>query len=125
MRAVARNWPGGYAPVDPQESERTVTQSELIRFRLTTAEKQQISAAALRAETSVSALVRRAARAAAAGRLADRQLLADLVSVRRIANHLLSLAENSVSVSPALADKLRQAVTDLRRIVARHLEEPL
>jgi uncharacterized protein (DUF1778 family) len=81
MRDVAPQLPEGSAPVDPQAGTTTVTQNELIRFRLTTKEKEQIASAAHLAETSVSALVRRAARDAAAGRPADHNLLADLVTI--------------------------------------------
>jgi uncharacterized protein (DUF1778 family) len=102
-----------------------VTQGALIKFRLTASEKQQIADAARRAETSVSALVRRAARDAAAGRLADRNLLADLVLIRRTANSLASIADSTAGLPAELIGQVRAAATDLRRIAARHLEVPM
>jgi hypothetical protein len=99
-----------------------VTQNELIRFRLTATEKEQIASAARRAETSISALVRRAARDAAAGRPADRNFCADIVTIRRTANALLSVVENARGLPADLIGHVREAATDLRRIAARHIE---
>lgn len=99
-----------------------MTQNELIRFRVTTTEKGQIASAARRAETSVSALVRRAARDAAAGRPPDRNLLADLVAIRRTANALSSIVESAEGLPPAITDHVRAAASELRRIALRHLE---
>lgn len=99
-----------------------MTQSELIRFRLTTFEKAQIAAAAQRADISVSSLVRRAARAAAAGRPVSRDLLADLATIRRAANALASIAEGTEGLPLGVADHVMMAANELRRIAVRHLE---
>lgn len=101
-----------------------MTQNESIRFRLTAKEKEQIASAAHLAETSVSALVRRAARDAAASRPVDRTFLADLVAIRRTANSLMSIAEGKAELPSELIGQVRAAATDLHRIAARHLAVP-
>lgn len=108
--------------MDPREVEQIVIQSEVIRFRLTRAEKAQIEHAAQRCATSVSALLRRTARAAASGRQPDRHVLTDFAAVRRTANHLLSLSENSSVIPEQIAREMRDAAAELREIVARHLD---
>ena len=65
--------------------------SELIKFRIRADEKQAFSEAADRAGMTLSEMLRRAGRAAAAGRIAPRAALTDFALIRTAANRLTTL----------------------------------
>lgn len=96
--------------------------TEIIKFRVPVGHKELFAKAAQDAGMTISELLRRAAKAAVAGRIASRPVLADLVYLRTMANHLDSLAaiagNDAVGVSAAVKD----AAETLRAITRRHLE---
>ena len=96
-------------------------QDELIKFRITAETKHEISLAADKAGLSVSELLRRAGRAAVAGRIASRAVLSDLITIRRAANRLAALAETPDADRGAMVIAVKAAAEDLRIITARHL----
>jgi hypothetical protein len=96
-------------------------QNELIKFRVAADDKLVINEAAGRAGLTVSELLRRAARAAASGRIASRAVLTDLVTIRTAANRLAALAETPNLDPRAMATAVKIAADDLRAITARHL----
>lgn len=96
-------------------------QDGLIKFRVAAGDKQLIASAATRAGTTVSELLRRAARAAATGRIASRPVLSDLVLIRTTANRLAALVDNPDTDRTALAACVKATVDDLRAVAARHL----
>jgi hypothetical protein len=75
-------------------------QNELIKFRVRADEKQILSEAVGKAGMTLSNMLRRTGRAAAAGRIAPRAVLTDLVLIRTAANRLASLA-NASEADPA------------------------
>ncbi len=96
--------------------------TEFIKFRVDPDEKRRIMAAADRAGISASDLLRRASRAAVAGRIASRSVLSDLTIIRAAANRLAAMVE-SPDVDPAIAAGVKAAVDDFREIAARHLRD--
>ncbi|WP_442793809.1 plasmid mobilization protein [Pannonibacter sp. SL95] len=88
-------------------------QDTIIKFRATSAEKARLHAAAERSGRTVSALLRKAASEAAAGRQIDRLLHEDLVALRRSLNTLL--ADDGMRSREAL-DSARKITT---RVLAR------
>lgn len=97
--------------------------SELIKFRIRADEKQILSEAADRAGMTLSEMLRRAGRAAAAGRIAPRAVLTEFALIRTAANRLVSLAEAPETDAAALAACIKATAEDLRAIVARHLAD--
>lgn len=94
--------------------------SEIIKFRVAAGEKLRFVNAAQNAGMTVSDLLRRAAKAAIAGRIASRPVLADLVYIRTMANDLDALC--SVPRDSAdIAVHVKNTAESLRAIVARHL----
>jgi hypothetical protein len=94
--------------------------SEIIKFRVAAGEKLRFVNAAQNAGMTVSDLLRRAGKAAIAGRVASRPVLADLVYIRTMANQLDALC--SVPGDPAdIAVQVKSTAESLRAIVARHL----
>lgn len=96
-------------------------QSEVIKFRVDAGEKQRIINAAQNAGISTSDLLRRAGRAAAAGRIASRAVLSDLVLIRATANRLAAIVDDSAADPAAVAAGVKAAVADFRQIAARYL----
>ncbi|WP_315766304.1 MULTISPECIES: plasmid mobilization protein [unclassified Bradyrhizobium] len=96
-------------------------QSELIKFRLRPEEKQLLTEAAERAGMTVSEMLRRAGRAAAAGRIAPRAALTDFALIRTAANRLASLADAPETDAAAITACIKATAEDLRAIAARHL----
>jgi uncharacterized protein (DUF1778 family) len=96
-------------------------QNGLIKFRVSADDKQLIANAAARGGTTVSELLRRAARAAATGRIASRSVLSDLIIIRTTANRLETLMDNPDTDRTALTACVKATVDDLRAIAARHL----
>jgi hypothetical protein len=64
--------------------------SEIIKFRVAAGEKLRFVNAAQTAGMTVSDLLRRAGKAAIAGRIASRPVLADLVYIRAMASRTLT-----------------------------------
>jgi uncharacterized protein (DUF1778 family) len=108
----------GLRPVDP---DREATMQSVIKFRVGDDEKLMLANAAHQAGISISDLLRRAGRAAVAGRIASRPLLADLVSIRRAANRLAALADAPTADPTVMAAAVKSTADDLRAIAARHL----
>jgi hypothetical protein len=69
-------------------------QSAVVKFRLTPAQKARLTNAAESADTSMSALLRRSAMIAAAGRPLDRNARLDIAAMRAAANALLSAIDD-------------------------------
>ena len=95
--------------------------SELIKFRIRGDEKQVLSEAADRAGMTLSEMLRRAGRAAAAGRIAPRAVMTDFALIRTAANRLASLAEAADADSAAVLACMKATAEELRAIAARHL----
>lgn len=95
--------------------------SEIIKFRVATGEKLQFANAAHDAGMTVSDLVRRAGKAAIAGRIASRSVLADLVHIRTMANHLDALCTVPAADPAEIVAEIKHAASSLRAIAARHL----
>ncbi len=97
-------------------------QDEFIKFRVKPDEKQRLAAFAKDSDTSVSALLRRAANNAAAGRRLTHNAKVDIVAMRSAAN-ALKAAIDDIGLEPSgPAARLHQAATDLHRIAARQLD---
>ena len=96
-------------------------QSQWIKFRANDEQRSMLTHAARKAGMTVSELLRRAGRAAAAGRIASRPVLSDLVIIRSAANRLAALAENPETDPATMVEAVKAAADDLRAIAARHL----
>jgi hypothetical protein len=96
--------------------------SKLVKFRIRAEEKEALSEAADRAGVTISELLRRAGRAAAAGRFAPRGVLSEFVLIRTAANRLASLAETH-DANPTVAACIKATAEDLRAIAGRHLAD--
>lgn len=108
--------------MDPRTQARTVMrQDAILKFRLTAAEKEKIASAAHQARTTLSGLARRAVCDAAAGRLVEPKALTDIVTIRRIANSLSTSIDSNGNIPTEVANLVRAAASDLRRIAARNL----
>jgi hypothetical protein len=94
--------------------------SEIIKFRVPVGHKELFSKAARDAGMTISELLRRAARAAVAGRIASRPVLLDLVYIRSMANRLDALA--AVAGDDVVGISIKDAAETLRAIARRHLE---
>jgi len=105
--------------VDPKEEAAMA--SEVIKFRVAAGEKLQFAKAAQNAGMTLSDLLRRAGKAAVAGRIASRPVLADLVHIRSMANHLDALCAAPGSNPAEVAAEIKSAAESLRAIAARHL----
>lgn len=98
-----------------------MSQTALVKFRVTAAEKQSLVDAARVADQSVSAILRRAGRAVIGGRVASRAVLTDLAAVRSIANALAAAATNPAVDQAQLTTFAENSAATLREIAARHL----
>lgn len=96
--------------------------SEIIKFRVPSGHKELFSTAARDAGMTVSELLRRAAKAAVAGRVASRPVLVDLVYIRSIANRLDALAATAGGDGFRISTEIKDAAETLRGIARRHLE---
>jgi hypothetical protein len=95
--------------------------SEIIKFRVAAGEKLLFVKAAQNAGLTLSDLLRRAGKAAIAGRIASRPILADLVHIRAMANHLDALCAAPGGDPAQIAAGIKCAAESLRTIAARHL----
>lgn len=95
--------------------------SEIIKFRMAAGEKVQFVKAAQSAGMTISDLLRRAAKAAIAGRIASRPVLADFVHIRSMANDLDALCPIFGGEHAELEAEIKNAAASLRAIAARHL----
>jgi hypothetical protein len=111
--------PQGRGPVHPFVSENTL--STFIKFRLTTSEKSLIEKVAADADLTVSAMLRRVGRAVVAGRIPSRNILADLVEMRRAANALAVLAENPDANAAEIAEAVKVVAKKIHAIASQHL----
>lgn len=96
--------------------------SEIIKFRVPMGHKERLSKAARDAGMTISEMLRRSARAAVAGRIASRPVLADLVHLRSMANRLDALAVVAGNDSVGISTEIKDAAESLRTIARRHLE---
>ena len=106
--------------MDPQG--RSSVQSAVVKFKLTPAQKARLINAAESADTSMSALLRRLAMIAAAGRPLDRNTRLDVAAMRAAANALKAAIDDIGAEPPEIADRLRQAACELHRIAVRQLD---
>jgi len=97
--------------------------TEFLKFRVDADEKRRIMAAAERAGLSTSDLLRRAGRAAIAGRIASRAVLSDLTMIRAAANRLAAMVDNPEADLATVAAGVKTAVADFREIAERHLRD--
>jgi hypothetical protein len=97
-------------------------QSAVVKFKLPPADKARLISAAENADTSMSALLRRSALVAAAGRPLDRNARLDIAAMRAAANALKAAIDDIGSEPTEIADRLRQAACELHRIAVRQLE---
>ena len=106
--------------MDPEDKQQAM-QSDLIKFRVASGDKQLIANAATKAGTTVSEFLRRSGRAAASGRIASRSVLSDLVLIRTAANRLATLVDAPDADPAVIAASVKATAEDLRAIAARHL----
>lgn len=95
--------------------------SKIIKFRVASGEKLMFTNAAQSAGMTLSDLLRRAAKAAVAGRIASRPVLSDLVHIRSVANRLDALSATCGSDPIQVAAEIKNAAVALRAIAERHL----
>jgi uncharacterized protein (DUF1778 family) len=96
-------------------------QSEVVKFRLTPAQKNCLTAAATQADTTVSSMVRRAALAAAEGRILGRNVRIDTVAMRSAANELAVAIDATTGDPDTGMKRVRAAAAELHRLAARQL----
>jgi uncharacterized protein (DUF1778 family) len=96
-------------------------QSEVVKFRLTPAQKNCLTAAATQADTTVSSMVRRAALAAAEGRILGRNVRIDTVAMRSAANELAAAIDATAGDPDTGMMRVRAAAAELHRLAARQL----
>jgi uncharacterized protein (DUF1778 family) len=96
-------------------------QSEVVKFRLTAAQKNCLTAAADNADTSLSSLVRRAALAVAEGRIPSRGVRIDMVAMRSAANELAAAVDATAGDPDTAMKRIRAAAAELHRLAARQL----
>jgi hypothetical protein len=122
MRVVDTQLSKGLCPRGPPKKGKLV-QDEIVRFRLKAAVKARLTAAAQNSDTSVSAILRRAAIAVATGRSLDPSFRSDLVAMRSAANALSAAIEQTSGGSPETLKNLRIAASELHRIAMRQLAD--
>ena len=105
----------------PWTPKKANMQTTLIKFRVSTDEKKALVDAANKADVTVSALLRRAGRAFAGGRIASRSVLDDLVVIRSAANALAAVAGDPGADPAQVAMIAKNTADALRAIAARHL----
>ena len=96
-------------------------QSEVVKFRLTPAQKNCLTAAATHADMTVSSMVRRAALAAAEGRILGRNARIDTVAMRSAANELAAAIDAATRDPDTGMMRVRAAAAELHRLAARQL----
>lgn len=96
-------------------------QSEVVKFRLTPAQKGCLTVAADNADISLSSLVRRAALAAAEGHILGRNIRINTVAMRSAANELAAAVDATAADPEAAMVRIRAAAAELHRLAARQL----
>ena len=96
-------------------------QSQIVKFRIRPDLKVKLQAAAKGADTSVSAIVRRAALALAQGRTLAATNMADFVAMRTVANELAAAVDATAADPDGAAARIRSAAAELHRLAARQL----
>lgn len=114
-------WPRSLPGAPPRGPRSRVHVSEVIKFRVATGEKLMFVNAARNSGTTLSDLLRRAGKAAIAGRIASRSVLTDLVYIRSMANRLDALATIPGGDPAEISAAIKNAAESLRAIAARHL----
>lgn len=109
--------------MDPQTSEAAL-QSEFVKFRLRPDQKLRLTQAAADGDTSVSAILRRAALAVAAGRPIPPPRRSDFVAMRMAANELVAALEETSANSAGTMARIRAAATRLHQLAAKQLRAP-
>jgi transposase-like protein len=97
-------------------------QSAVVKFKMTPTEKARLINAAENADTSMSALLRRMAMIAVAGRPLDRNARLEIAAMRAAANALKAAIDNLGAEPTEVTDRLRQAACELHRIAVRQLD---
>lgn len=99
-------------------------QTEFVKFRLRPDQKVRLMQAAADGDTSVSAILRRAALTVAAGRSIGAPRRSDLVAMRMVANELVAAVEATAVDPDATMARIRAAAKELHRLAARQLGAP-
>lgn len=97
-------------------------QNEFIKFRVRPDEKQRLATFARNCDTSVSALLRRAAMATMTRRTLGRDARLDLAAMRRAANALQAAIDDVGTEASEAATRMRHAAIELHRIAVRQLD---
>jgi hypothetical protein len=97
----------------------------VVKFKMKPTEKARLINAAENADTSMSALLRRMAMIAIAGRPLDRNARLEIAAMRAAANVLKGLIDEIGAEPTDVADRLRQAACELHRIAVRQLDSRL
>lgn len=97
-------------------------QSVIIKFRTTPREKDRLANVARSADMTVSALMRRTAVVAAAGRPVNRQAKLDIAALRSAANAVHAAIDELRSDPSVATIRLREAASELHRIAVRQLD---
>jgi hypothetical protein len=109
--------------VDPPTSEAAL-QTEFVKFRLRPDQKVRLMQAAADGDTSVSAILRRAALAVSAERAIGAPRRSDLVAMRVVANELAAAVEATTADPDGTMARIRTAAKELHRLAARQLGVP-
>jgi len=96
-------------------------QTEFVKFRLRPDQKARLMQVAADGDTSVSAILRRAALTVAAGRSIGGSRRCDLVAMRVAANELVAAVEATAVDPDGTMARIRAAAKELHRLAARQL----
>lgn len=122
MRDVARpQFSRGLCPRGPPNQARRPVQSQFVKFRIRPDLKARLQAAAKSSDTSVSAIVRRAALALAQGRTLKPANTADFVAMRTAANELTTAVDATAADPDRAAARIRAAAAEIHRLASRQL----
>jgi predicted transcriptional regulator len=94
-------------------------QSQFVKFRIRPDLKNRLQAVAKDADTSVSAIVRRAALAIAEGRMLKAANVVDFVAMRLAANELTAAVDATAADPDGAAVRIRAAAVELHRLAKR------
>jgi hypothetical protein len=99
------------------------TKTHIMKFRVTASDKTRLVRVAGERRASMSALLRRAAALVANGRIDDKAIRDDMVSIRRVANSMLEAADRVAQQDASTASDIRDLALALRRVAAVHLDD--
>jgi hypothetical protein len=120
MRAWPAAFQGALPPWTPITSEAAL-QSQFVKFRIRPDQKLKLAQAAAAGDTSVSAIVRRAALAIAEGRTFNSGGRTDLAAMRSAANELAAAVQATHADPDVSMARIRAAADELHRLAARQL----